>query len=696
MTDYFEQKTLIRYLKGLLCSRRLSQTAKGSLFSFFESSLFYLGISDDNEELLDLLDQCSSAARGSGKGRKALEAGSEAISTLLDQRLDELLETSPGIIETNLIVMAKDLSLSDHEKEFLGMMLRYRLHDPFYDLLNALSRENLEILEICSLCLSVDRQALRGILGHHDRLMASGVIIPEKRRGVDIDDLFDVPDILLNAFQKAIASQDPIRRHLIGDAVERSLEWEDFDHIAPARDRLLPFLREAVRQQQSGVNILLYGPAGTGKTEFCKTLASELQLNLYTLGECDNNGEEPGRKDRINRLRLTQSLLRNQQNSLLLFDEMEDLFENKSLVAMLGGRYSSGSKVFLHRLLENNPVPIIWTINNPSHLEDAVIRRMSLAVELKLPSPRTRHRVWQRQLSQQGIDLPDQDLQELARLEASPAIVSNAVNFARLSGGTLDDFRYAANSILKATKGSAVLRTEEAQAKFDHQLVTADCDLSDLASQVVKQGIKSFSLCLYGPPGTGKSAYVRDLAAKLRLPILMKRTSDLLSPWVGGTEENIAKAFEEASEAESFLIFDEADSLLGDRRKARAQWEVTQVNEMLTWMESHPLPFACTTNLMGNLDQAAMRRFTFKIRLDYLTSKQVQRAFHFFFEQSIDAEKARELVFLTPGDFAVVKKKASILGSTTTKQLIDFLNAETSTKNEAISHQIGFQMKACA
>ena len=48
-------------------------------------------------------------------------------------------------------------------------------------------------------------------------------------------------------------------------------------------------------------------------------------------------------------------------------------------------------------------------------------------------------------------------------------------------------------------------------------------------------------------------------------------------------------------------IFDEADSFLQDRSRAMRSWEISSVNEMLTWMENHPYPFVCTTNLMETL-----------------------------------------------------------------------------------------------
>ena len=73
------------------------------------------------------------------------------------------------------------------------------------------------------------------------------------------------------------------------------------------------------------------------------------------------------------------------------------------------------------------------------------------------------------------------------------------------------------------------------------------------------------------------------------LPVVQKRASDLLDPFVGGTERNIADAFAEARDTNAFLVFDEADSLLLERADAMRSWEISQVNEMLTWMEQHTL-----------------------------------------------------------------------------------------------------------
>jgi SpoVK/Ycf46/Vps4 family AAA+-type ATPase len=136
----------------------------------------------------------------------------------------------------------------------------------------------------------------------------------------------------------------------------------------------------------------------------------------------------------------------------------------------------------------------------------------------------------------------------------------------------------------------------------------------------------------------------------------VKRASDLLSRWVGGTEEVIAGAFAEARERQGVLLFDEVDSLLFDRSTAQASWEVGQVNELLTRLDRHPLPVVAATNHGHKLDPAALRRFVFKLDLKPLDGVRASRAFEHFFGLPTPAALAG-VNGLTPGDFAVVKRQ---------------------------------------
>jgi SpoVK/Ycf46/Vps4 family AAA+-type ATPase len=106
-------------------------------------------------------------------------------------------------------------------------------------------------------------------------------------------------------------------------------------------------------------------------------------------------------------------------------------------------------------------------------------------------------------------------------------------------------------------------------------------------------------------------------------------------------------------------------------------------------MENHPLPFICTTNLMNSLDQASLRRFTFKSEFRYLTKGQQQQAFKHFFGVNPPL-MLQNLSNLTPGDFAVVKKKAGILNQLNHSELIVNYLADEVVARQPAAKIIGF------
>ena len=445
------------------------------------------------------------------------------------------------------------------------------------------------------------------------------------------------------------------------------LEWSDFEHVAEDRDHVESLLTGALQVRETGVNILIYGSPGTGKTEFCRTLARRMEVKLYSVGEADEWGHEPCRRERLQELQLAQRLLGGGRDSILLFDEMEDLLRDPASMGMpffgqlnRGRLRTGGSKVFMNRLLEQNAVPTLWTTNAARQTCPTVLRRMMFALEMRQPPPQVRARVWARQFSSHGIEASDEEAASLAReYDVAPGVAAGVTAAARLvDGGDIATVRCGVRSLSRLLSGETP--PQRTHSKFDPALIRADIDPTLLGDRLAALGARRVSLCLSGPPGTGKSACVRYLADRMGLRVVQKRASDLMSMWVGETEQCIAAAFAAARDEQQFLVFDEADSLLGDRGKAQHSWEVSQVNEMLTWMESHPLPFACTTNLNERLDPATLRRFDFKIALDYLGSAQVMAAFRTFFDLTPPPE-ITDLAILTPGDFAVVRRKAEIL-----------------------------------
>jgi hypothetical protein len=266
-------------------------------------------------------------------------------------------------------------------------------------------------------------------------------------------------------------------------------------------------------------------------------------------------------------------------------------------------------------------------------MDPAFLRRFSYVVEVGNFTTKQRRRAWLKHLGGDNV-LPASDIELLAQhFEVSPAHIGTAVSAARLITGdlpdrsTLEAVLTPAVRVLHGRKAPPpVFRTEQ----YLPELVNTQTDLAAVERRVVawRPGHgPGLSLCLYGAPGTGKSEFVRYLAHQADRPLLVRRASDLLSKWVGETEKLIADAFDEARRDEAVLLFDEADSFLRDRRWADRSWEVTRVNEFLQQLEVFPGVVACTTNLMTTLDQAALRRFVFKVQFQFLRPEQAVLAF---------------------------------------------------------------------
>ena len=179
--------------------------------------------------------------------------------------------------------------------------------------------------------------------------------------------------------------------------------------------------------------------------------------------------------------------------------------------------------------------------------------------------------------------------------------------------------------------------------------------------------------------------------------MLLKRASDLLDMYVGGTERNIAEAFAQAEQDKAILMIDEIDSFLQDRRNARQSWEVSHVNEMLTQMESFPGIFIASTNLMDGLDQASLRRFDLKARFGYLSREQAWQLFCKHCEAlGLDAESSNvrmqlyELPNLTPGDFAAVIRQSRFNPLNSAEDFARVLSREVTLKEKPQGQRIGF------
>lgn len=119
-----------------------------------------------------------------------------------------------------------------------------------------------------------------------------------------------------------------------------------------------------------------------------------------------------------------------------------------------------------------------------------------------------------------------------------------------------------------------------------------------------------------GDSGTGKTLAAEVIATRLAMPLMKVDLSQVISRWVGETEQQLDCLFREANELRAILFFDEADALFGKRGEVRhgvdryANMEVSYLLQKLEDPSFNGLVL-CATNLKDNIDTAFARRFHF-------------------------------------------------------------------------------------
>ncbi len=618
---------------------------------------------------------------------EAMEANASAI-TVPDQLADNIarLQTLIGLSHIDCRIL-----------EFAVLIHSERLLDDLADCLGNLSTA--KVCHVLSVVLDVPERDVRAALSTQGILARSG-LIAIGRHGVAV--LRNKLNLLSEQFADTIASTDADPATLLRDTVSLSapphLTISDYAHIRVSLDVLRPYLKKAVETARVGVNIFLHGDPGTGKSQLAKVLAQELGCELFEVASEDSDGDAVNGAKRLRAFRAAQSFFA-QRRALILFDEVEDVFNDGDSVF---GRKSTAQtrKAWLNRTLEENVVPTLWLSNSIRGIDPAFIRRFDMVIEVPVPPKSHRQHI----LTAVCANLvPLRVVQRIAEVETlAPAVVTRAADVVRSIHQDIGEhasgaaFELLIDNTLEAQGHSRIRRHDphELPQVYDPAFIHADADLA-----AVSQGLlhaKSGRLCLFGPPGTGKTAYARWIAAQMGIPLKVKRASDLMSMWVGGSEKNIAAAFRDAEQERALLLIDEVDSFLQDRRHAQRGWEVTLVNEMLTQMESFPGVFIASTNLMEGLDQAALRRFDLKVKFDYLKADQAAELLRrYCFEFCWPAPspevltRVTRLTALTPGDFAAVIRQHRFRPMGTSGVLVNALEAECALK-QATKRAIGF------
>ena len=470
---------------------------------------------------------------------------------------------------------------------------------------------------------------------------------------------------------------------------------EDVAHLDELSALAIPLLRNAASTAEQGVNLMLYGRPGTGKTEMARLLAEEAGLRLYEVRFADAAGRSLSAKDRLASLLQTLQALRGRSDAAVLLDEAEDVIASCAPSPWGRSEARELSKAWITRLLESNDVPVIWTSNQVRQMDPAILRRFSLKYQFGDLPQTVRHSMARRFLGDFGLDslqlLSVGELQQLSPAEletAARAVSLSAPGDAITAWGRL---RLQINHARRAVGLDSIACSPMSSLPYDATCLNVS---GDLAPEALLEGLRQrgrAALCLHGFPGTGKTEFARHVARQLGRELIARSGSDLLSMWVGQTEERIAGMFASAADRadEVVLLLDEADTFLVDRARAKASWERSQTNEFLARMESFPGIFICTTNLYDQLDPAIRRRFQFRLEFRGLTHAQSVRLFVAAFGREPSCAESQALMRMegrvVPADFAnVARQLAFAPADAISSSMIDRLKEECQARGVGV------------
>jgi SpoVK/Ycf46/Vps4 family AAA+-type ATPase len=615
-------------------------------------------------------------------GRQLVKPGlhTPALLAACNASLDTFVMLHCPRPQANATILQAALNLDEGETRFLDFA--FALYQ------SAASNQLLDFVDkppriAVALNLIAGKQRTQNLTNGNGRLANSGLFeYLGKAIRNDLDDLLRLSalgerlcgEAFSNARAMAQAVLEPIQPPC---ATESKLEWR---HLEPAPTYIKNLVRSVLEKPETGINLLLHGRPGTGKTAFAKTLVAELGCDGYWIAPQNARGTEASRQDRLAYLQLTQRLAGNQARALIVLDEAEDIFQSDhSNVHTRSNTRGRETKSWVNQLLETNRHPVIWISNQIESLDPAYLRRFNYVLEFKSGPLATRKAVAALHLA--PLDVLPETLETVSNHPSvTPAMLASAARFARLArahGESADAI------VLHHVRQQLETQGDSTQADLVAPVLRYDPALLNLRGTIPAANVinalvnhRRGTAVFTGPPGTGKTQLAAHIAGRAGLELLLRTAADINTMWFGESERNVARLFSDCDPREQMIFLDEADTLLAARSTDTFRADRAVTAEFLRRLEAFQGVFVCATNHGAMLDPALARRFMF--RLDFAALNEAQRidllvrhvwgvdaakdAQHLWTEQPQAVRlKLARLEHLTPGDFANVARRMALL-----------------------------------
>ena len=369
-----------------------------------------------------------------------------------------------------------------------------------------------------------------------------------------------------------------------------------------------------------GFPLVLTGPTGAGRATAARAASSAIGRSLVEVLW------EPDRADRADRVGLAAR---------------EAVWNDAALLVRVvaGGREPDLSGLWA--VLSTWDLPIALALS-PELVEPACAAspQEPVVVQLDGTTIEQREALWSRLLSAENADLrvevSEAERKELAvRYDFLPGTLARAVRRAVADRAenseplNFETLSRACRTVGTTAMGPLAQRLAQPYSRSDLVLAQELLDELDLASAWIRNRRRVFedwgfgrrvvlgrglTALFAGEPGTGKTMAAQVLARELGLELFRVDLSRVMSKYIGETEKNLARLFDDAQASGAILFFDEADALFGKRsevKDAHDRYANLEIGYLLQRMEEHTGTTVLATNRVGDLDEAFMRRFHF-------------------------------------------------------------------------------------